>query len=151
MRRAPSTLVLLAWAAVLLAGPVHASSNYPTEIEKQLGLSYTPNCAICHANGITGYGTVTTAFGMEMRARGLVCCNVASLDSALAALEGENSPYITDLKEGLDPNNPNAGTVVQPSYGCFNVTGGGLLPGGSGVLLLLLALLYALRPRSVRR
>ena len=142
-------LALLALA--FLSGPALASSNYPAEIQKQLSLSSPPACSICHANGIAGYGTVTTGFGSAMRARGLVCCNIASLDTALSALEAENSPYITYLKEGLDPNNPSAGTGPHPVYGCFNVTGQGPLPWGSGVFLLALALLYRLRPRGLRR
>lgn len=139
------------FALVFLCGPALASSSYPAEIQKQLSLSSTPSCSICHANGVTGYGTVTTGFGTAMRSRGLVCCNIASLDSALAALEAENSPYITYLKEGLDPNNPSAGNVPQAAYGCFNVTGQGPLPWGSGLFLLALALLYRLRPRALRR
>ena len=69
-------------------GLAHASSTYPAEIQKQLALNSPPQCGICHANGVTGYGTVTTPFGEAMRARGLVCCNITSLDTALQALEG---------------------------------------------------------------
>jgi hypothetical protein len=139
MRRRSWRLVLLVALGGVWAS-ARASSSYPTEIKKQLSLSYTPACSICHANGVTGYGTVTTPFGTAMRDRGLVCCNIASLDSALAALEAENSPYIADLKQGLDPNNPGAGAVPQPAYGCFNATGQGPLPLGSGLVLALFLL-----------
>jgi len=124
-------------AALLLSGPAVASSNYPVEIQKQLSLSYTPACAICHAGGVTGYGTVTTPFGQAMRARGLVCCDIASLDTALAALEAEGSPYITYLQQGLDPNNPGAGAVPPATYGCLAVTGPGRVAPGFAVLALL--------------
>ena len=136
-------------ATCLLAGRGWASAIYPPEIQKQLSLDYTPQCSICHANGVTGYGTVTTPFGTAMRARGLVCCNLSSLDTALAALEGENSPYITYLKEGLDPNNPGAGAVPPPSYGCFNVSGQGPTAGAAAVVwsVLLLAALSRRTPR----
>jgi hypothetical protein len=144
-------LCVAAGLVLLWPGSARASSNYPVEIQKQLSLNYVPNCDICHANGVTGFGTVTTPFGVKMRARGLVCCNVASLDTALAALVGEMDPFITYLKEGLDPNNPSAGPIPPPTYGCFNVTGQGLTPAPTGLFLLGLALLLVLRPRAARR
>ncbi|MGO8971293.1 MAG: hypothetical protein ACLQDQ_17195 [Myxococcaceae bacterium] len=142
----------LALALALLSRPgvSAASPTYPPEIVTQLSLSYTPQCAICHANGVTGYGTVTTPFGLAMRARGLVCCSISSLDTALAALEGEGSPYIGYLKEGLDPNNPSAGNVPPPAYGCFSVTGQGPTGGAGGAVLLTLVLLAALHRRGPR-
>lgn len=144
-----STLPPLAVLWLLTGSAAHASSNYPAELQKQLQLTYTPQCSICHANGVTGYGTVTTLFGEAMRARGLVCCDIASLDTALMALEGENSPYITDLKEGLDPNNPGAGAVPPVAYGC-TVTGEGTARGVGAVALLALVLLVAFRPRALQ-
>jgi hypothetical protein len=148
MRWAGPEIRLVLALALLGAGPVSASSNYPTEIQKQLQLTYTPACAICHAGGVTGYGTVTTPFGEAMRARGLVCCDIASLDTALAALEGEMSPYVGYLKEGLDPNNPSAGAVPPATYGCWTVTDRGPLQGAAGAFLVALALLVGLRRRA---
>jgi len=144
-------LFALAGALLLVPRPARASSTYPAEIQKKLSLSASPQCAICHANGITGYGTVTTPFGTTMRSRGLVCCSLTSLDTALAALEGENSPYITYLKQGLDPNNPGAGAVTPPSYGCFNVTGQGPSSGAGAAVALLLLGLAVLHRRAARR
>ncbi|MGO9832419.1 MAG: hypothetical protein ACLPJH_20025 [Myxococcaceae bacterium] len=138
---------LLVLLALLGPGFAWASASYPAEIQSQLGLSYTPACAICHANGVTGYGTVTTPFGEAMRAVGLVCCSIPSLDGALAALEAENSPYISYLKQGLDPNNPGAGSVPQPTYGCFSVTGQGPTRVGGGALLALVLLGLTTRRR----
>ncbi len=153
MSGASLRMLPLALALVLLlpAGPSAASPTYPAEIQTQLSLSYTPQCAICHANGVTGYGTVTTPFGLAMRARGLGCCSIPSLDTALAALEGEGSPYIGYLKEGLDPNDPGAGSVPPPAYGCFNVTGQGPTGGAGAAVLLALGLLGALHRRAARR
>ena len=143
---------LLPFAVALLwTEDASASSSYPAEIQSQLALSYTPVCAICHENGVTGYGTVTTPFGEAMRAVGLVCCSIPSLDGALAALEAENSPYITYLKQGLDPNNPGAGTVPPPSYGCFSVTGQAPSAGASGTVFLAVTALFLRRSRKARR
>jgi hypothetical protein len=134
------TSLFLLLAASLFSSAAAASSNYPAEIQKQLSLSYTPACSICHQGGVTGYGTVTTPFGQAMRARGLVCCDIASLDAALAALEAEASPYITYLEQGLDPNNPGAGAVPPATYGCLAVTGREGRAGPAFALLVLLAL-----------
>ncbi len=153
MRCTSSSLAVLVLAGGLavLPAPARASSSYPAEIQKQLAVSYTPACAICHANGVTGLGTVTTPFGEAMRADGLVCCDIASLDAALAALEAQMSPYITDLKENIDPNDPNESASSPLTYGCFNITGAGPVAGPAHAFLLGFALLVLVRTRSGRR
>jgi MYXO-CTERM domain-containing protein len=140
---APLALAL----GLLAAAPGEASSDYPAEVTRQLSLSYTPDCAICHQNGVTGLGTVTTAFGEAMRAQGLVCCDIPSLDAALAALEEQDSPYIADLKKNLDPNDTNQSASSPLTYGCFNVTGQGPSAGAAVVFLLGLLVLRR-RPRG---
>jgi hypothetical protein len=115
---------------VLACGLARASSVYPPEIRSHLALSYTPDCSVCHANGQTGFGTVTTPFGTSMRSRGLVAQNLGSLDTALDALaaEGTDSDHdgtgdIDELKAGTDPNAAGGSSVPPPSYGCFDVSG----------------------------
>ena len=115
---------------MLAGGLAHASSIYPPEIRAHLSLSYTPDCSLCHANGQTGFGTVTTPFGTSMRSRGLVAQNLGSLDTALDALAAEKTdsdhdgtPDIDELKAGTDPNVAGGGSVPPPSYGCFDVSG----------------------------
>jgi len=147
LRGTSSRLVPLAFAVGMLAcASARASPNYPAEVTKQLSLSYTPDCAICHQNGVTGLGTVTTTFGEAMRAQGLVCCDIPSLDAALAALVQQDSPYIADLKKNLDPNDTNESASSPLTYGCFNVTGQGR-SAGAGALGVLFALVLLLRPR----
>jgi len=138
--------VLLA-VTVLAAGLAHASSTYPGEVRAHLGLPYTPDCSLCHANGQTGFGTVTTPFGTSMRARGLVAQNIASLDTALDALTAEHTDSdgdgvgdIDELKAGTDPNLAGGGSFPPPTYGCFDVSGQpgsalALLPVGLALLL----------------
>ncbi|HET6981308.1 MAG TPA: thrombospondin type 3 repeat-containing protein [Myxococcaceae bacterium] len=135
-------------AAALAGGLAHASSIYPPEVRSHLGLSYTPDCSLCHANGQTGFGTVTTPFGTSMRARGLVAQNIGSLDTALDALaaektdsDGDGTPDIDELKAGTDPNVAGGGAVPPPTYGCFDVSGQpgsplGLIPLALALLLL---------------
>jgi hypothetical protein len=116
-----------------------ASAGYPTEMQAQIPLTYTPACSICHAGGSTDAGTATTDFSVTMQEFGLVGGdNLQSLDGALAGLEGENSPLIADLKQGLDPNNPNSGAVPPITYGCASAPGGGA--GALGALSLSLLL-----------
>jgi hypothetical protein len=139
---------------LLAAGLARASSIYPGEIKSYLGLSYTPDCSLCHANGQTGYGTVTTPFGTSMRARGLTAQNVASLHTALDALaaektdsDGDGVPDIDELKAGTNPNSAGGGVVPPPTYGCFDVSG---QPGSPLALLPVLLALLLLSVRSGR-
>jgi len=172
------TKLACAAAALTLTGlgapaPARATPNFPPEIHNHLGLSYTPQCAICHANGVTGLGTVTTPFGQSMRAAGLVANDTTSLDNALDTLGAEHVssvgdcvPDIEKLKEDLDPNvaapdagTCDAGTVTRPGgasngelprYGC----GAQIAPGApartggviGGCLALLVGLLRRRRP-----
>ena len=137
--------------AVLGGGAAHASSIYPPEIRNHLSLSYTPDCSICHANGQTGFGTVTTPFGMSMRSRGLVAQNIGSLDTALDALaaerkdsDGDGVPDIDELRAGTNPNLAGGGDIPPPSYGCFDVSG---QPGSPLALVPVVLALLLLRAR----
>ena len=154
LRYPEAILKRLVLATALLAGCLaHASSIYPPEIRVHLGLSYTPDCSVCHANGQTGFGTVTTPFGTSMRSRGLVSQNLASLDTALDALDAERTdsdhdgvPDIDEFKAGSDPNVAGGGSIPPPSYGCFDVTGQSASP-----LALLLPVALALLLLRARR
>jgi hypothetical protein len=137
--------------AVLAGGLAHASSIFPPEVRGHLSLTYAPDCSLCHANGQTGFGTVTTPFGTSMRSRGLVAQNIASLDTALDALaaektdsDGDGVPDIDELKTGSNPNVAGGGSVPPPSYGCFDVSG---QPGSPLALLPVLLGLLLLRAR----
>ncbi len=171
MRTTLACAALLALTAV--AAPARATPNFPPEIQNHLALSSQPACAICHANGVTGLGTVTTPFGQSMRAAGLVANDPTSLDNALDLLQAEHissvgdcMPDIEKLKAGLDPNvaaadagtcdggavTGPAGGEPLPTYGC----GAQMAPGapafasgaGGGCLVLLVGLL---RRRGRRR
>lgn len=122
MRLAPfaaaSAFVLLSASSAL------ATSNFPTALRTKLTLTYDPQCATCHTNGITGKGTVNTPFGTSMRARGLVASDEAKLATAVdqmvtdkvdSDLDGVTD--VDELKAGTDPNaKPGASSGV--GYGC---------------------------------
>jgi len=117
-------------AALLFFGAsaAHASSTFPAAIQAHVPLTYAPQCSICHMNGVTGYGTVTTAFGVAMKARGLVAGDVTSLNTALDKMvtdkvdsNGDGTTDIDALKAGQDPNGT---ATVQAGYGC-NASGSG--------------------------
>ena len=111
-------------AALLFFGAsaAHATSNFPAAVRTKLALTYDPQCAVCHTNGVTGRGTVTTPFGKAMMARGLVASDEASLSAAIDKMiadkvdsNANNETDIDALKAGHDPN----GSTVEPlKFGC---------------------------------
>lgn len=123
--RTPALLALL--AGTFLARAAAATPNFPGEIQNHLSLGYQPACAVCHLNGVTGLGTVTTPFGVSMRNRGCVANNTGSLDTALDALsaemtdsDGDGTGDIAELVAGTDPNvaGGSSGSTLTPVYGC---------------------------------
>jgi uncharacterized protein (TIGR03382 family) len=151
MRRLVIALVLLGAAPAALATP-----NFPGAIRANLGAVASPACAVCHAGGVTGRGTVTTPFGAAMRARGLVAYDETSLTAALAALtqdnvdsNGDGVADVDALKQGLDPNVGGSSGPV-PEYGCVGSVAGGTH--GAGVYAALAGVvLVALRRRRRAR
>jgi hypothetical protein len=122
---------LLALSAVVAAcatpAVARATPNFPGAIQSHLGGSAPPACRVCHVDGITGLGTVNTPFGKNMRARGLVAEDEASLVAALDAMAkegvdssgGRGTPDVEILREGLDPNRANPyDAPAPPTYGC---------------------------------
>ncbi len=119
------TLGVLALAS--FARTARATPDFPGVIQQDVGSADPPACTICHNTPLGGFGTVTTAFGVYMRSRGLVAGDEASLRSALAAARAEkhdsNGDAISDidaLKGGKDPNAV-VGTEGEPpeAYGCI--------------------------------
>lgn len=143
---------------VLLAAPAWATAEFPPAIQARYSLGAEPLCQLCHTNGITARGTVTTPFGSAMLARGLVPNDVAALNTALDALttemvdsDGDGVVDVEELAAGTDPNKVEGGTgggagggtgtsVGPLRYGC----------GASAVpeLLLLAGLLPLVRRRT---
>jgi MYXO-CTERM domain-containing protein len=148
-RLAVGLRMALALGLGLSSGWASASTGYPAEIQAQLQLTYTPGCSICHSDGDTDAGTVTTPFGTTLVTFGLVGGNnLPSLDGALEGLEGEHSPYIGYLQEGLDPNNPNTGSTPPLAYGC-STTGHSPSAHAAALLLLALGLLFLSHSRRL--
>ncbi len=109
---------------LLSAGSALATSNFPSAMRTKLTLTYDPQCATCHTNGITGKGTVNTPFGTAMRARGLIASDETSLNAAIdkmttdkvdSDLDGVTD--VDELKAGTDPN-AKPGTSTGVGYGC---------------------------------
>lgn len=126
--------------AVLAASAALATPTFTGVMQTELGMSGPPPgvCAVCHLNGVTATGTVTTPFGRALRMNGLMPNNDASLKAALAAIDAANTDSdmdgctdIAELKAMPDPTNPNrAGDCGGSSDGG---TGGGTA-GGTAVL-----------------
>jgi MYXO-CTERM domain-containing protein len=118
MRTAVLTLALL-----LPGGAARATPGFPGAVQRILGATQAPPCAVCHAGGQTGLGTVTTPFGLAMRARGLAPGDEASLQTALTRLEADrvdsNGNGVLDVDELRAGSDPNAdASHPQPTYGC---------------------------------
>lgn len=102
-----------------------ATSNFPGALRTKLTLTYDPQCATCHTNGVTGKGTVNTPFGTAMRARGLVASDTNALNAAIDKMvtdkvdsDGDGATDVDELKAGTDPNaKPGAG-ASGAEYGC---------------------------------
>ncbi len=120
---------------MLLAAPAWATDQFPGVIKTRYSLASAPACNLCHTNGITAIGTVTTRFGASLRARGLVANDVASLNSALDALatgmvdsDGDTVTDVAELMAGTDPNTATA--AVDGGTGGGGGGGGGAGGGG---------------------
>ncbi|PZR07528.1 MAG: hypothetical protein DI536_27020 [Archangium gephyra] len=122
---------------------VLSTPNFPAKVATASG-GAAPACALCHAGGVTGRGTVTTPFGAAMRQRGLLANDDASFDTAWSAMTGVDSDLdgvadVQELAAGTDPNGAQGGGIAAPEYGCSQ----GL--GASPVLALLTALTFRRR------
>ncbi len=145
-------LVVATWSASALA-----TSSFPGEVQNHLGLSYTPECSVCHSGGQTGSGTANTPFAMSLKSRGLAPGSTSSLDTALDALTAENTDSdhdgltdVAELAKGTDPNVPEGADVVgPPQYGCA-VSPGGATTLDLGALLGLALVASRLRRRAAR-
>jgi hypothetical protein len=170
------TPLLLACALSLVARPAAATPNFPSAIQQTLTLAAAPDCSICHSDGDQGgKGTVTTPFGKNMRARGLVEFDVGSLNTALTQMESDHVDSIGDclddideLKAGRDPNVPDppntcpedgGATAAPPSetpppesptYGCVGQVAPVRSPHVPIFLLSFVAACVALRRRRGR-
>ena len=130
-------LRLLLLLSVLAGCTAWATPTYPGIIATEMGVDFVPQqCSLCHANGKTEKGTVTTPFGLSMRSRGLVLENPASLRAALARLEtdlvdsdGDGRTDIAELKAKDDPN-VGKDALKPPRYGC----GASVVPGAMAAL-----------------
>jgi len=110
MRRLLAPLAV-AISVALFPAAAQATSNFPEIVKQQTGAPDLPFCDLCHSQGITGRGTVTTPFGAYMRSLGLVANQSNSLIKALNAnkaagsdVDGDGTGDWDELAVGRDPN-----------------------------------------------
>lgn len=139
----------IALFVAVLGGPALASSIFPPDVQTRWSLTAEPACALCHTNGITGLGTVTTPFGKNVHlVYGAQAENETSLYTALDQMadagvdsDGDGTSDYDELKAGTDPN---VGLKTGPGalkYGC----GADVVP---SLFAVLAVLLLALRRRQ---
>jgi len=121
----------LALTTVLAAAPSRAQPNFPAIVQEYIGAVRKPPCRVCHANGQTGFGTVTTTFGVYMLRQGARAYDIDGLYKALESLvefgnKSDKDRKETDLevlKRGGDPNELNpVYPITEPEYGCGGAT-----------------------------
>jgi hypothetical protein len=163
MRLALLPALAFVWA-LTWSTTAHAIPPYPGDLQAALGLSYTPQCSLCHQGGVTGLGTVTTPFGVSMRKYGLTD-DPTTFMGALDQMESNNVDSvgrgfsdIEALKMDVDPDviPPNAipTSPLPPSYGCsvstvVQASEGGEWAWMAGMLAILCATVA--RNREVRK
>ncbi|MBL8919648.1 MAG: hypothetical protein JNJ54_12345 [Myxococcaceae bacterium] len=130
------------FAASLGAAAASATPTFTGVMQTELMMSGPPPgvCGVCHLNGVTTTGTVTTPFGRAVRMNGLMANNDASLRAALTALtmantdsDGDGCSDIAELKGMPSPTNPNVATDCSAGGdGGTMVMDGGMGGGGAG-------------------
>jgi hypothetical protein len=157
--RASSRLVLAvvgSFVALAAAPAARAKQRFPGMIASELGLGYVPPCRLCHIQGTTGAGSVSTPFGVSMLAHGMTQ-DESTIAPALAALQadgtdsdGDGQGDIAELKADTDPNTPVDVPLAgsDPQYGC-SVTGAAR-PGTLSSLVLGLGAVFFARYRRGR-
>ena len=143
---------------LLVPASAQATPTFPRALDTDIPTQFTPDCSVCHANGVTGFGTVTTPFGAAMRARGLVAGDLNALRTAVEALraeatdsDGDGIPDISELEMGTDPNLP---TGSKPMiYGCISQVATGARASSNAIAWAAFALAFAgvVRARNRQR
>jgi len=125
MRRAARFALAVALGS--WASSARASTSYPPHLRSVIGLSYTPDCTLCHTSDLGGDGTAVKPFGVTiLRLGALGNDNLASLTTALEAAgrdridsDEDETGDIDELRQGSDPNRGvNREAPPTPMTGC---------------------------------
>jgi MYXO-CTERM domain-containing protein len=142
--------------ALAVAPAARAKERFPSIIrdDPALQLNYDPPCRLCHIQGTTGAGSVSTPFATSMLAHGMTQ-DEATIVPALTALaadgtdsDGDGKSDIFELQHDMDPNTPADATLSDgdPKYGC-STAGAGHADAFAGAALAALVLAGARRRR----
>lgn len=109
--------------------PAGAKPMVPGQVQAILDMPCAPPCTICHETMNGGPFTATKTFVLNLLNRGFSVEDLSTLKPALDQLsafpedsDGDGMDDVTELKAGLDPNNPSKGaSVCGPEYGCLHI------------------------------
>jgi Bacterial TSP3 repeat len=142
----------LSWNSI-----AQAKAEFPSDVQRSLGLSYEVPCSVCHIAGNVGSATPITPLALSLSARGMKG-DGSSLSSALSKLEsdsvdsdGDGTSDIAELKAGTDPNSSANASIIndqEPGYGCGgSAPHGASRPGMAGIGNVLALAWFVLRRR----
>jgi hypothetical protein len=133
--------IVLGWSwvalVVLSAGTAAATPTFPNAVQRDLSLTYSPPCSLCHVGGNTSASAVQTPFAKSMKARGLLAYDEATLQAALDQMTRDrvdsDHDGVSDVDELRGGTDPNLGSGEEPvTYGC-TASGARSGPGGFGI------------------
>lgn len=128
---------------VTTSGASFASVLFPQHLIQTYGWVGSPGeCTLCHTTSPGALDNAVKPFAATLKARGVRAGDLASLDAAIAALQGndtdgDGAPDIDELTQQGDPNDPlilpGQATAPEPvEYGCVGGTIAGRTDSSSG-------------------
>jgi len=120
-------LCILSTSAFMLAArTARGERQFADELALHWMLPYDPPCRLCHIQGTTGPGTLSTPFVMSLRAHGFDGSRaslVTSLDAVAADGTDSDGDGVSDHDELSADRDPNTAANVPlgpggPNYGC---------------------------------
>lgn len=113
--RGALSLLLLALCSIVAPAEVHASDEFPVELQKAANTACIPACITCHTTEPGTQGTANQPFAEAMKANGLIAGDVAKVKPAYDQVVTQQALLPEDDPNKLDLDFPCEADVL---YGC---------------------------------